>query len=123
MVSERCQSATVLRPVSRQEVKMHGDGMLRVRGEKWYGQWWSSGTRVARVLGPVRKPGTREGLTRTQAQKRLREVRDATTPTAHVAEAKSIAEVGREYLVHLERAGRKLATRTAVESTLRVHLE
>jgi integrase len=44
-------------------------------------------------------------------------------PTAGVSEALVIAELGRRYLAFLETQGRKLSTRTAVESVLRVHLE
>jgi len=49
--------------------------------------------------------------------------RDDVKPALPASEALTVGEVGRRYLKHLERAGRKLATRTAVESCLRIHLE
>ena len=44
----------------------------------------------------------------------MRELMGEVTPTAPVADALTIGEVGRRYLTFLERGGRKLSTRTAV---------
>jgi hypothetical protein len=50
----------------------YGSGSLYQRGDNWYGRWHLDGTRVKRKLGPVRPEGTREGLTRAQAERELR---------------------------------------------------
>jgi hypothetical protein len=52
--------------------RSYGTGNLRIRGGVWYGQWWVGGRRVSRTLGRVRQPGTRQGLTRKQAEAELR---------------------------------------------------
>ena len=52
--------------------RSYGTGSLFVKGDKWYGRWWVGEQRVKRVLGPVRTPGTTDGLTRTQAERELR---------------------------------------------------
>jgi hypothetical protein len=44
------------------------------KGNRWYGQWYLRGRLVKRSLGPMRQPGSRDGLTRTQAEARLREL-------------------------------------------------
>jgi uncharacterized protein (DUF1778 family) len=52
--------------------RSHGTGSLFVVGEKWYGRWWIGEQRVKRVLRPIRKPGTSDGLTHGQAERELR---------------------------------------------------
>jgi hypothetical protein len=49
-------------------------GSLRVVGGSWYGP---DGRRVKRKIGPARTPGERDGLTRPQAEKEVRRIRDA----------------------------------------------
>src|SRR5262245_15856334 len=57
-----------------------GTGRVYIRLDKagretYYGTWWTEdGSRPNRVLGLVRTPGLRDGLTKTQAEKRLREL-------------------------------------------------
>ena len=54
--------------------RTYGTGaVLEVNGV-YYGKWRVAGRQVKRRLGPVRKPGTRDGLTKTQAEARLREL-------------------------------------------------
>jgi integrase len=92
--------------------------------ETWYAKWGTAPNQVKRAIGPKRTPGTRDGLTRAQAEKKLRDLMGEEQPRkTTVGERLTIAEVGRRYRVHLERLGRKRTTLTAVESTLRVHLE
>jgi integrase len=110
--------------------RSYGTGSLFTKTDSrgrasYYGQWRHGDVQIKRKIGPVRLEGTTEGLTKTQAEKALQklmaEVRPA--PRAPVHDL-TIGEVGERYLTHLEKMkGRKLSTRTAVESTLRVHLE
>src|SRR5215218_9513400 len=56
--------------------RSYGTGSLSVRRdargrESWYGQWRISGRRVMRKLGEKRPPGSRRGLTRSQAEREL----------------------------------------------------
>ncbi len=107
--------------------RSYGTGSLYVRAdsagrESWYGQWRASGRRVKRCVGPVRSPGSRDGLTRPQAEKELRRLM-AQTPTARPAsERLTLGDVAPRYLAHLESKNRKRSTVVAAESCLRVWL-
>lgn len=90
--------------------------------ERWYGQFWVDGRRVKRAIGPRRAPGTTDGLTRAQAEAALRTLMVETKPRTPASPKLTMEELGRRYLTHLERQGRKLSTRTAVNSTLTVWL-
>jgi hypothetical protein len=72
----------------------------------------------------MRVEGSRDGLTRSQAEAELRRLIAETKPARITAgDALTMAELGRRYLANLERQSRKKATTTAVESILRVWLE
>jgi integrase len=75
----------------------YGTGNLRIRRGAWYGQWWIGGRRVQRKLGPKRQPGTREGLTRKQAEAELRRLMQTTRP-APVTDFITFEDAAREYL-------------------------
>lgn len=108
--------------------RSYGSGALFEKADSagrvsWYGKWRHDGTQVKRRIGPKRCEGSRDGLTRRGAEAELRRLIAEVRPVVPASEALTVAEVGRRYLLHLERAGRKLSTRTAVRSTLSVHLE
>ena len=71
----------------------------------------------------MREPGTRAGLTRTQAETRLRELMlEADAAPAPVTERMTLAEVGDRRIKQLARVGRKPDTTLAnYESEIRVH--
>jgi integrase len=99
----------------------YGTGTLYVKAGNWYGRWRIAGRKVNRRLGPVRKPGTREGLTRPQAERELRrrmEQEHAVAPTARL----TVAEAGDRLIDHLEALGRKKSTIEGYRSALAVHL-
>lgn len=103
--------------------RSYGTGSIVVRRGAYYGKWRAGGRQVMRKLGPVRRPGSREGLTRKQAEAVLRrlmqEVRVATT--AH--ERLTVEEVGERYLRHVEHVlERKPTTVADYGSILRRHL-
>ena len=54
-----------------------------------------------RKLGPMRQPGTRTGLTRAQAEARMRELMAETSLPAST-ERLTFEEMGRRYIAHLE---------------------
>jgi integrase len=78
------------------------------------------GGRANRRLGPMRKPGSSEGMTRTEAETRLRElireVRNVSNPD------RTVEDAGRALLERLEVLGRSKSHRETVESHLRVHI-
>ncbi len=108
--------------------RSYGTGALFERADSagrvsWYGKWRHNGVQVKRRIGPKRTEGSREGLTRRAAEAELRRLIGEVKPAVPASEALTIGEVGRRYVAHLERAGRKLSTQLSVESVLRIHLE
>src|SRR5215831_9086068 len=100
----------------------YGAGRIMERDGSYHGLWWVGDTRHKRSLGRIRQPGSREGITRTQAEARLRELMADTQVVAGSGERHTIAEVGRRYRAAAERAGRKPSTLENLESEVRTHL-
>jgi integrase len=110
--------------------RQHGTGSLTVRntkrdGEVYYAQFRKGGKKVARRLGPVRQPGSKTGLTPTQANTALARMIADYEPPVIPDEGTGIRfpEARRAYVKSLKRAGRKKATLVAVESCFKVWLE
>lgn len=103
--------------------RSYGTGAVFEKSNRWYGQWRVRGRLVKRSLGSVRQPEGREGLTRTQAEARLRElILETKTAPPPVTERLTVAEVGSRRIKHLARSGRKPDTTLAnYESEIRIH--
>jgi hypothetical protein len=102
--------------------RAYGTGTLRQQGGAWYGRWTSpAGHKRNRKLGPQRAPGTRDGLTKAQAEKVLRELMQADAATPAVVHA-TFAEAAAALLVKQAAAGNKRSSMETVESILRVPL-
>jgi integrase len=107
--------------------RSYGTGSLFVRRdsrgrETWYGKWYVGARRVKRKIGLQRLAGSRDGLTRAQAEAELRRrIETADVPTTPVA-GLSVGEVGERLVASLEARGRKASTLAAHESALRAHL-
>ena len=100
----------------------YGTGSLRVIGRSWVGSWYGpDGRKVMRTVGPARTPGERDGLTKPQAEERLRAMRASHAPRARV-ERVTMADAGQELCRRLEMRGRKKSHRMTVESDLRNHI-
>lgn len=115
--------------------RSYGTGSLYTRPDRkdeWYGRWRIGDQKVNRRIGSKRTPGNADGLTRSQAEARLRELMAEVTaedvrPSAGVArrpDAFSIEEVGRRYLDYArEVKGLKEGTTLKdQEMVVRVHL-
>ena len=107
--------------------RSYGTGSIIVRranngAETWYGQWIVGGRLVKRRLGVKRAPGTREGLTRKQAEAVLRH-HMSEVKVAPVAEHVTVREAGERLIAHLKAIGRKRSTIMGYESALTVHLD
>jgi hypothetical protein len=75
--------------------RSYGSGSLGARGdESWYGLWCSGGRRVKRALGRKRSAGSRDGLTRAQAEAELRRRMQEDVVVVARAERKTLAEAG-----------------------------
>ena len=54
--------------------RSYGAGSLFERDGAWYGEWRVDGRQIKRRIGPKRRRGEADGLTRSQAEKRLPEL-------------------------------------------------
>ena len=107
--------------------RSYGTGALYVRRdsrgrETWYGKWRVGGRQVKRRIGIVRQAGTRQGLTRGQAERELRRKIESTVPTIASGERRSVGEAGEQLVEHLAALGRKPSTLNTYRSLLRAHL-
>src|SRR5215213_6042100 len=82
--------------------RSYGTGSLLVRRGAWYGQWHAAGRQVMRKLGEIRQPGSRDGLTKAQAERELRRRMEQEAVLVAAHDRRTIEEVGRAYLHHLE---------------------
>jgi integrase len=106
--------------------RSYGTGGLSVRkdargAETWYGLWWVGTQRVKRKIGPKRQAGTRDGLTRAQAERELRRLIDSEAPVP-VSQRLVFEELAQRYVRHLATLGRKRSTIGDYESCVRIHL-
>jgi integrase len=111
------------RPTRARQRRPRGTGAVVAKRNRWYGQWYVRGRLVKRSLGPIRQAGSRDGLTRTQAEARLRELMlQADSAPPPVTERMTIGEVGDRRIKQLARSGRKPDTTLAnYESEIRIH--
>ena len=94
--------------------RSYGSGSLYVRRdgtgrESWYGHWRHNGRQVKRKIGLKRGAGSREGLTRSQAEAELRQKIREVDPK-QVGEIITVEEVSTLYIARAKRRGRKSAT-------------
>jgi integrase len=103
--------------------RSYGTGSLYVKAGSWYGRWWIGDRRVKRKLAPVRQAGSREGLTKSQAERELRRRIEREKPLAPVGGRLTLEQAGERYIHHLEHViGRKPSTVQDYGFTLRRHL-
>ena len=109
-----------------------GTASLIERNGAYFGKWrLPDGRQVKRKLGPVRTRGKADGLTRSQAEARLREVMAEVAPDdVRVAASTSrrphhytVAELGELFIAHArDHRGLKATTLTDYAMHVRVHL-
>lgn len=102
--------------------RTHGTGSLIEKNGVYFGKWRVDGRQVMRRLGPVRKPASRDGLTRTQAEARLRVLMTEMTAPP-VTERITVSEATERLLAHLEAMGRKPSTLRAYRSKLNAQIK
>ena len=113
-------------PSSRRSI---GTGSLYPRkdrsgAESWYGHWRDSeGRQVKRVIGLKRKRGTREGLTKGEAESALREKMGSAATATQRRDPLAFEEVGRRYIGACRERSLKPSTMEGYESALAAHLE
>jgi integrase len=105
--------------------RSYGTGQLYVKQGAWYGRWRTSdGRRLNRRLGPVREPGSAEGLTRSEAERVFRKAREAeeATPRPQVASRVTVQDAGDSLRRKLAMEGARKSYREGCESMQRVHI-
>lgn len=109
---------------SRKSRRAYGTGTLRIVGSSWIGSWYSlDGRRVQRKVGAARTPGRTDGLTKAQAERELRRLRESDQgPSSKKGGRVTMEDGGREHCRRLELKGRKKSHRLTVESDLRNHI-
>jgi integrase len=90
--------------------------------ETWYGRWRIGSRRVNRKVGLKRAPGTREGLTKAQAEAELRRLMNTHTEVA-ARTGMTLVDAAERYVDHIEIRGAKRATVMDYRSYVRVHFE
>ena len=90
-------------------------------GETWYGKWRANGRQIKRKIGPVRTPGTRQGLTRAQAEAELRNMVENQVPTP-VRPDVTVADAAQRLLSLRKRRGRRETTLSTYRSILDTHI-
>lgn len=89
--------------------RTYGLGSVFVHRGAWYGRWWANGVRVKRKLGQIREPGSREGLTRKQAEMALRRLMSEVRVVVP-EERMTFQEAGDRYVYHVEHVRNRKAT-------------
>jgi integrase len=79
--------------------RSYGSGSLFAYRGSWYGKWRLGERQVKRKIGAMRKPGTRDGLTKSQAERELRRLMREVKPTPQ--ERLTLREVGLAYIAHV----------------------
>jgi hypothetical protein len=107
--------------------RSYGTGSLAARRDKrgretWYARVRVGGRQLKKAIGPKREPGGRGGLTRRQAEARLRRLIEELERTPVVAERLTVEEIGTRYIQHLTALGRRRSTLQDYKSYLQVNL-
>ncbi|MEJ7790232.1 MAG: site-specific integrase [Thermoleophilaceae bacterium] len=101
--------------------RTYGTGSILEKNGVYFGKWRVGDRQVKRKLGPVRAPASRDGLTKTMAEAKLRKIMAEVT-TDPVVERITVEDSGTRLIDHLEALGRKPSTIQNYHSYLRWHL-
>jgi integrase len=104
--------------------RAYGTGTLRVVGGSWLASWYGTdGRRIQRKVGAVRTEGRSDGLTKAQAERVLRRMREIESPrSAPDGQRRTIGEAGKDFCQRLELKGRRKSHRLTVASDLANHI-
>lgn len=104
----------------------YGTGHLYTKSGAYYGRWRTvDGRMLNRKLGAIRAPGTREGLTRAQAERELRRLQEAEAarpPRAAGAERQTVKDAADSLRRKLALEGARKSYLEGCESMQRVHI-
>jgi integrase len=106
----------------RSDKRAYGTGSVTPKGGSWQGVWWVDGKRVKRSLGRIKQQGSPDGISRKEAEARLRE-RMAEYKPPGKDETVLFSEAGALHIKHLEALGRRESTVETYRSYKREHLD
>lgn len=106
--------------------RSYGTGQLHEKSGAYYGRWRTAdGRRLNRRIGPVRSPGSSDGLTRPQAEQAFRKLQDREDrrprPAAGMAR-KTVDEAADSLRRRLALDGARKSYLQGCESMQRVHI-
>lgn len=105
----------------------YGTGQLYVHNDKYYGRWRTpDGRKLNRLVGPLRAPGTADGLTRAEAERAFRKLQDAEEQRPsrpQGAQTHVVREVSASLRRRLAVEGARKSYLQNCESMERVHLD
>lgn len=96
----------------------HGTGSLIERNGAYFGKWRVGDRQVKRKIGPVRTPHRPDGMTKTQAEARLRDLMRDAALSAPVAHARTLGDAADAWLAHKAATGVKASSIRADRSAL-----
>ena len=106
--------------------RRHGTGHLYEKHGSYYGRWRTlDGRFLNRIIGPVRSPGGRDGLTRAQAEKafrKLQETEERTPQPKRGAIVPTVDDVADSLRRQLRLRGARPSYLEGCESMQRVHI-
>jgi integrase len=79
--------------------RAYGSGSLYPHRGSWYAKWYVGTRQIKRKIGRQRKRGSRDGLTKAQAEKEMRRLMRELKPTPQ--ERLTLREVGDAYIAHV----------------------
>lgn len=85
--------------MSRDSRRAYGSGSLYVYRGSWYAKWYVGDRQVKRKIGAQRSRGSRDGLTKAQAETEMRRLMREVKPTPQ--ERLTLREVGDAYIAHV----------------------
>src|SRR5579875_3334483 len=86
----------------------YGTGEVKLIGPSWYGRWYDAqGNRIQRKLGKVRTEGKDDGLTKTEAEEKLREMRVQSGRLISLEGRVNMQQAGEQFCLRLELRDRK----------------
>ena len=99
--------------------RSYGSGSIIERNGIYFGKWRTAdGRQVMRKIGPVRTPHEPDGLTKTQAEARLRDLIREEAASAPAAHARTLGVAADAWLKHKEAAGVKASSIRADRAAL-----
>ena len=104
----------------------YGTGHLYEKHDSYYGRWRTSdGRRLNRKVGPVRVPGSRDGLSRRQAEQRFRRIQhdEESQPSLGGQRQTSVSDAVDGLLGKLALEGARKSYLVGCRSVKRVHVD